>query len=139
MSRQVVRNTIRTELDNWALAQVPPVVFYDTINWGNRPTDARWITVEFFSDFNTRNCLEGGKMTENGTIDVSCFSRAGIGDVEASQIADAVEDHLMTLDLSGSSISINNSVSASEVAGGDAQGRYYGLVVSFEYQHFFTR
>lgn len=138
MSRRAVRDRIVTELEAYAAAN-PPIAFHQTINTAAKPTESQWLSVEFFTDYSEPICLEGGKVTERGTIDVSVFASAGTGYAQASALADAIEDYLAKLDLSSSDLYIENTIPASEAAAGDAVSRFYQLIVSFEYRHHYTR
>lgn len=139
MSRLNVRQEVRTALQTWAAARNPAVAFHDTINWHVRPRDARWCTVEFYPTFEEPMCYERRSLLEYGTFDVSVFTRAGAGDAEAVALADALEDYLMTLDLSAKGIELLSSVPASEATGGDSFGNYYAVTISVDYTNHISR
>jgi len=133
MSRLAVRSIIRTELEKWANANANK--FYDTIDDYNKITDAEWFTVEFFSDYTEKLCYSAKNMKETGTIEVTVFVYAGQGDAAAVATCDDIQDYLFSLDMGD--LTITDTTSAAEINLGDGSGRYYGCMISLNYDFFY--
>lgn len=135
MSRLAVRTAIETELAAFCAAQVPPVLFVETINKGARPPRADiWVAAEFNADYVEKVCYSAAKQVENGSVLVSVYAKGGDGYSAAVTLADAIQDHFTAF--YGSDVEIVDTVGANEITNGDARGDY-GVEVELDYQHYF--
>lgn len=134
MSRLAVRNKIRAELSAFAAAN--GTVFHPSIDVYLDVTDENWITCRFSSDFVDKACYSGEKINETGTVEVIVFEKAGQSDAFVVGMCDKLQDHFLTADTDP--VDIESVTSASEMAAGDASGRYYGCSVDLSYFYNFT-
>lgn len=105
--------------------------FYDTINRKSDPVDPLWLSAEYYTDYTDDECYSGRKSVETGTVDVSIFTKAGGGDVEALTFADTLIDHFRAW--RNGPLCVVGIVPPSEINTGDAESRFYGITVSLEY------
>ena len=134
MSKLHVRDVVSHELASWCTAN--GVEFVPAINEENKATTELWCTLEFFTDYNESDCYEGNDRTEQGTFDVTIFTPAGSGYSVAVDKCDLLEQYFWHVHLVR--VEIVDSVSASEINGGDGSGRFAGWTVSFSYNHHYT-
>jgi hypothetical protein len=130
MSSSAVRALFNTELA--AVASANGFVFYDTINRAENPHDSLWISAEYYTDYVSQECYSGYQSVEHGTVDVSVFIKAGIGDNNAVDFADILITYFRAWHKGA--LEITDFVSASDIGSGDAESRWYGVSISLEYE-----
>ena len=136
MARLAVRQAFEAEVQNFLNAQIPVVPFHDSINWASfQITDDLWVTAEFSAYMTDALCYEGGKRMESGSVDFLIFNKAGQGMTPAIQLGDALADHFFTFRQGG--ISVQNTIGPNEYTDGRAHGRYYGVIVSVEFDYYY--
>lgn len=131
--RQIVKQTLDAEIQNFLGAQAPPIPFYDTTNLRQLPNDDLWVTTVYYTDYAEPNCYHHRATTETGVCLVSIFSRAGTSYVPATTLADEIEDYFRNY--LGTDVEVVGTLSGSEVRSGDATGRFYAVDVELNYQH----
>jgi len=131
MSSNAFRRGFEVDLKAFLATLTPSPVFYDTINLDNDPTDNLWVTVEYFAAYAQK--LSTCTNEYRGAVDVYVFGKAGEGYDTVNKIADAIEGHFNSWDLSTVNAQIIGS-SMPESLGGDS--RFYAEVVNFDYSLF---
>ena len=127
MSRWHVRDLIKKELATLgAIAE-----FIDTGNTTAKPTQIPWMTVEFYANSTLPECYGGSHMREEGTIELNVFTDAGTGEAAAFQAAEAVADHFKNW--VQADIEIEKADPPADFGSGDSEGRYFGVIITFDY------